>query len=50
MIFSELGWPACGEIEIAEFAGRKDTDNRIKANPFWDHNGKLCRMPRLRVS
>ncbi len=43
--FSDVGWPACGEIDIAEFTGGTATDNRIIANPIWDHNGSYASYP-----
>jgi beta-glucanase (GH16 family) len=38
---SEVGWPACGEIDIMEMVGGGDgRDNRTYGTLHWDDNGK----------
>jgi len=37
--FSEVGWPACGEIDIMEMIGGTDNDNTIHGTVHWDNNG-----------
>ncbi len=36
---SEVGWPACGEIDIMEMVGGQDRENTVHGTVFWDHNG-----------
>lgn len=37
--FSELGWPACGEIDIMELIGGESRDNTVHGTVHWDNNG-----------
>ncbi len=38
--FEEVGWPACGEIDIMEMVGGTDGDNTIHGTVHWDNNGQ----------
>jgi beta-glucanase (GH16 family) len=35
---SDVGWPACGEIDIMEFVGH--TPDKVHANPHWARDGR----------
>ncbi|MCF8226456.1 MAG: family 16 glycosylhydrolase [Bacteroidales bacterium] len=35
----DVGWPACGEIDIMEFVGGDDTDNKVHGTVHWDNSG-----------
>lgn len=37
--FSEVGWPACGEIDIMEMIGGENNDNQVHGTAHWDNNG-----------
>ncbi|MFW5878108.1 MAG: family 16 glycosylhydrolase [bacterium] len=37
--FSEVGWPACGEIDIMELIGGENNDNQVHGTAHWDNNG-----------
>lgn len=36
---SEVGWPACGEIDILELVGGNDSDDDVHGTLHWDNNG-----------
>lgn len=36
---SEVGWPACGEIDIMEMIGGEGRDNTVHGTAHWDNNG-----------
>lgn len=36
---SEVGWPACGELDIMEMVGGDDSDNKVHGTAHWDNNG-----------
>lgn len=37
--FSEVGWPACGEIDIMEMIGGDGRENTVHGTVHWDNNG-----------
>lgn len=36
---SEVGWPACGEVDIMELVGGDNSDNVVHGTAHWDNNG-----------
>ncbi len=37
--FNEVGWPACGEIDIMELVGGEGRDNTVHGTVHWENNG-----------
>ncbi len=37
---TNVGWPACGEIDIMEMIGGSDRENRVHGTLHWDNNGQ----------
>jgi len=37
--YPEVGWPACGEIDIMEMVGGVDGDNTVHGTNHWDYEG-----------
>lgn len=37
---SQVGWPACGEIDIVELVGGINSDNTCHSTIHWDNNGQ----------
>lgn len=42
----QVGWPACGEIDIMEMVGGNGRENTVGGNAYWDNNG-ITDNPRL---
>lgn len=38
--FSNVGWPACGEIDIMEMVGGDNKDNTVYATVHWENQGQ----------
>jgi len=38
--FNQVGWPACGEIDIMEMVGGVNSDNKCHATIHWNNNGQ----------
>lgn len=37
--FQEVGWPACGEIDIMEMVGGQGRENTVHGTAHWQHDG-----------
>lgn len=44
--FSEVGWPACGEIDIMELVGGEDSWSTVHGTVHWDNNGSYASFGR----
>lgn len=40
--FPEVGWPACGEIDIMEMVGGDGRENTVHGTVHWDNNGNYA--------
>ena len=39
--FSQVGWPACGEIDIMEMKGGENSDNLVYGTAHWEQGGHV---------